>query len=484
MPNFLKTELNWLDDIQERIDRVFINQLTHEGRFCELYTDKDGNTRPVGIWGWNTWCGIHDLTPLVGSDVHDIVRDTLDEGLSRPEPGTGLLPHSVPIDSDGRIGYREGRENVYYRTYSGVHGEDYCLDNIICWAKMALEFFLYTRDRSWLSQDKLQTIEKSTDYILDNLRGEYNPNLIESGIEGDWTENTDWHADNSNNNVCMIQCLRQLAEVESIFGRTGKEKRYRQAEKEIKSAFLLPAEEGGFWDSGRGYFLHGNDARGQRVYGHDYFESTANYMALLLGIPSRNQSERIWHYLEANPEIESPLPVLTNHLPRKNARRENYGQSITNGDVWLTLGAHAAVARLRSGYVGQASGMYRAIMGFERREGTIHNSIFMDWTHDGKWSPEIGNYGSLITPLTEGVLGLQPIAGGLRIKPCRLTGMKNLDTTAPLSYAGKNFFLDIKWRGGTSLTVTVDGKKVPTPKGHYLLRPGYPDGCRVKMVFS
>lgn len=103
MANSIASEIDWLDDIPRRIDSVFLGQLTHRNRFCELRAVEEGGNKPVGIWGWNTWCGIHDITPLVGNSVHGIMRNTFDEGLRRTEVGTGLLPHCIPIDDDGRI---------------------------------------------------------------------------------------------------------------------------------------------------------------------------------------------------------------------------------------------------------------------------------------------------------------------------------------------------------------------------------------------
>ncbi len=483
MAVFLETEAAWLDHIHQVIQTVFLNQLTHRERFCELHTDRNGVRKPVGIWGWNTWCGIHDMTPLVGESVHSIMRNTFDEGLNRTERGTGLLPHAILIDSDGRIGYCDGKERVEYRTYSGIHGEDYCLDNIICWAKMILEFFLYTRDREWFTLDKLARIERSTDYILDDLRSAYNPALIESGIEGDWTENTNWHADNSNNNVCMVQCLDQLVQVESIFGRDAQSERYQAIGREIRSHFCAGVDEGGFWLADKGFFIHGNDGAGKRTYGERYFESTANYFSILWDVASPRQADGIWRYLDLHPEIELPYPVLTNHNPRDSARRMNYGHTVTDGDIWLTLGSHAAAARLRSGHRSKATEMYRAIVEYERREGTIHNNIYPDGTSNLSWSPEIGNYGSLFTPLVEGVLGIRPIDQGLLVQPLALEGMRHLRTMIPLSYAGKAFHLDISWKAGRRPSVVVNGRKQRTTGNGYLLPPDFDDGSVVKMSF-
>jgi len=136
---------------------------------------------------------------------------------------------------------------VEYRTYGGIHGEDYCLDNIICWAKMILEFFLYTRDDRWVTAEKLSAVEESTDYIINHMRTRSNPSLVETGVEGDWTENTDWNADNSNTNACLIHCLSLLVETERALGHKAKVKKYEVIKEEIRQNFNPDIHKGGFW---------------------------------------------------------------------------------------------------------------------------------------------------------------------------------------------------------------------------------------------
>ena len=480
MPRYYDSDVDFFAHVNARIESVFFDQLTFNGRICEVHSTPDGGKRPVGIWGWNTWCGIHDLPPLVDASFRRVLEATIDEGLQRPEPGTGLLPHAVPIDSDGRIGYVEGKPKVHYRTYDGVHGEDYCLDNIICWAKMALELFLYTRNRRWFTLEKLSVIERSTDYILTHFTSQYNEHLIQSGIEGDWTENTNWHADNSNNNVCMVNCLDLLAEVEKVFGRDSRSTKYLDASRNIREEFRKDSRAGGFWLEGR-WFLHGNDGTGGRVYGDRYFESTANYFSILWDIADRSQEKLIFSYIDSNPGIEHPFPVLTNHLPRDNARRMNYGYTVTDGDVWLTLGAHAAVARLRRGYQSQATRMYRAIVEYEKKEGTIHNNIRQDGSANEVWSPEVGNYGSLFTPLVEGVMGLRPVADGLIIDPRPLEGMTRFRTLVPLNYSGKQFALSLSFGRGGRRVAKIDGRTVWRGRGGFVLSPDFDDGSHVSI---
>ena len=478
MERHYESDVDFYAHVNSRIESVFLNQLTFSGRICEVHSTPEGAKRPVGIWGWNTWCGIHDLAPLTDCSFHKILGATIDEGLSRPEPRTGLLPHAVPIDRDGRIGYLDGEPKVHYRTYGGVHGEDYCLDNIISWAKMALELFLYTRDRRWLTTEKLSVIEKSTDYILKHLTPMYNGHLIESGVEGDWTENTDWHADNSNNNVSMVNCLDLLVEVEEIFGRESKKREYLSTSETIRDEFRKDSDHAGFWIDG-GWFLHGNDGTGQRIYGDRYFESTANYFSILWSIADHRQEKQIFEYINSHPEIESPYPVLTNHRPRNNARRMNYGRTVTDGDVWLTLGAHAAVARLRSGYNSRATQMYRSIVEYEEREGTIHNNIYQDGSANEVWSPEVANYGSLFTPLVEGVMGLKPVANGLIIDPRPLEGMTRFRTKSPLSFSGKKFTLSVRFGRKANAVGKIDGRVVWRGAKSFILPPDFEDGARI-----
>jgi hypothetical protein len=161
----------------------------------------------------------------------------------------------------------------------------------------------------------------------------------------------------------------------------------------------------------------------------------------------------------------------------------NYGHTVTDGDVWMTLGAHAMAARLRMGYAERATDMYRAIINYELDHGTIHNSIFADGSADEKWDPEIGNYGSIFTPLVEGVLGLKPTSGGLLIGPVPLHGMRNLRFLAPLAYAGKYFGLEVNWRGGSRSLATLDGERLESVEGGVLLDPDFDDGSEVKIVY-
>ena len=484
MAEFIDSDVNWFDHIYSRIQNVFIDRLTYQGCFARVHCpDESSPTKYHSeIRGWNTWCGIHDMIPLAEPDTCQIMRSTFDLGLRHIEPETGLFPYSIRIGPQGVIG-----SAIEYRTHGGAHGEGYNIDNIICWAKMILEFVLYTRDLQWFTAEKLLIVENSINYILKNLRKGYNPYLITAGIEGDWTENTNWEGDNANVNANMHHCLQLLAAVENLFGSVEKVEKYLQAADEISLAYNLLSSRGGFWDEKRGYYIHGNDGTGKRVYGDDYFETSANIFSILWGMADQERTSLIWEFIDSYPEIELPYPALTNLYPRSSPRRPDYGHTPGNGDIRFTLGAHAAVARLECGYAEKATQMFKAILNYELKEGTMHNNIYPDGSSNPDCSPEMANYGSLFTILIEGLLGLRPTSEGLLIHPYPLGGMSYLKILKPFYYAGKPFYIEVKF-GGPKL-VRVKMKAVARPaqdikESAFILRPYFPSGATIAMEYG
>ncbi|NMC07583.1 MAG: hypothetical protein GYA24_20385, partial [Candidatus Lokiarchaeota archaeon] len=399
----ISSNLPWLDGIPGRIQSVYLGKLFKNGVYNEihctykrfLWWKRLVSSEHVGVWGWNSWCGIHAFPLLTGGELAGIYKATVDTGFDRTEPSTGLLPHAV-LHKDGAFG-----SQTEYRCYGGQHGESYNLDNMLCWAKMAMEYFLIAGDKRWFTPAKLATIISTVNHVLDASRERFNPLLVEAGVEGDWTECTDWTLDNANVNVNLIETLRLLLESQVLLGEKGTDRDYHGTRDALIAAFNAPVKDGGFWDSAAGHYIHGNDGKGETVHGEAYFESTANYFALLWGIAPESIRRRIWDYIDAHRvPLELPWPVLTNLGPRTGARRKNYGRTVTNGDVWMVLGAHAAAARLQDGYIKEGTQMYKAIVDYEAREGVLHNCLYpASKSVNDSWDPEIANYGALYAPL-------------------------------------------------------------------------------------
>ncbi len=190
----LNSNISWLNSIPHSIETVFLGKLLYHGVFNEIHDTyrkrffkrKLIKAEPVGVWGWNSWCGIHTFPLLTGLTINQILTATYDVGFQRTESSTGLLPHAIVHDK-GVFG-----SQLTYKCYDGIHGEGYNLDNILCWAKMAMEYFLITNDRQWFTSEIFGKITHTIDYILENFRGKFNSALIYAGIEGDWTECTNW----------------------------------------------------------------------------------------------------------------------------------------------------------------------------------------------------------------------------------------------------------------------------------------------------
>ncbi len=448
----ISSDATWLHALPDRIRSVYLGKLLANEVFNEIHNTykhsllgkkKLVEAKHVGVWGWNSWCGIHVLPLLVGSRIGEICRNTIDVGFTHLEPSTGLLPHAV-LHENGIFGSR-----TEHKCYGGAHGEDYNLDNMICWAKMAMEYFLITGDKDWYLK-RQPVIQHTFDFILEHFRADFNPDLIEVGIEGDWTECTNWRFDNANVNVNMIEALRLLVACMSLAGQdAGAIDRYEKTRVSMRAAFTRDIRDGGFWLPDRGYYAHGNDGKGHVVYGDSYFESTTNYLSVLWEIASPEHEKHMWEFLDAhvNP-IELPYPVLTNYLPRTGARRNAYGRTVTNGDVWMVLGSHAAAARLQAGpnHVSQGTRMYKAIIDYEAREKVLHNCIYpVSKRVNDSWDPEIGNTGALYAGLVHGVLGVKLRSGGLEFNIVGLTGMKRLSMS--FFFQGTRVELDVAFDG-------------------------------------
>nr|MDO8113127.1 hypothetical protein [Candidatus Sigynarchaeota archaeon] len=475
----LHSNLSWLDAIAGKIKSVYLDKLYHDGVYNEIHCDykksflgkrKLISSAFVGIWGWNSWCGIHTFPVITGGELASIYKRTVDAGFARTEPSIGLLPHAV-VHENGVFGSR-----TEFKCSGGAHGEGYNLDNMLCWAKMAMEYFLTTND-PWFTVEKFTIITHTVDYMLDYFRGKYDPVLVEAGIEGDWTECTDWELDNADVNANMIETLRLAIECQALLGKPGTGKDYKAVRDQMIAAFNKPVQQGGFWDPAARHYIHGNDGRGDIVHGDKYFEATANYFALLWHIAPIENRKQLWKYInEHRKPIEMPYPVLTNYLPRTGARRKNYGSTVTNGDVWMVLGAHAAAARLQDGFIPEGTAMYKAIVDYEASEGVLHNCIYPKRnTVNDSWDPEIANYGALWAPLVLGVLGIVPRAAGLEFNITGLEGLASLGMT--FFFDGYLHRLLASWTNGkfTSSEISREGVLVgKTSAGRFLLARGDP----------
>lgn len=460
----VESDLDWLNRIPSKIQEVFLDKLYHHGVFNELYNKYKRTwfgkrkllwTKPVGVWGWNSWCGIHTFPLLTGPSIGTIYKKTVEVGLDNLEEGTGLLPHAVLHSGLDVNTMKNGfAKNPTYKCYGGEHGEAYNLDNILCWAKMAMEYFLATNDKEWFDQGTFRRITTSIDYILDHLRDKFNPSLVYIGVEGDWTENNDWVGDSGNVNVNMLRTLELAMQCQELLEYKGTDLDYSEISNDIYDNFNKAVDEGGLWDEEHGYYVCGNDGKGTMVHGDTFFESTVNYFSILWDLAPDGYQERIWDYVNKHRDnLELPYPVLTNLKPRTGARRKNYGKTVTNGDIWMVLGSHAAAARLQSGYIKEGTEMYKIIVEYDKTRGCLHNNLYQDGSANMSWDPEIGNNGAYFAGLVLGVLGIKLRARGLEFNVTGLEGLKKLAMN--LFFNMEKLEIHVNWNEGKMETISI-----------------------------
>jgi hypothetical protein len=456
------SNIKWIDTIPEKIRTIYMGKLLNNNVFNEIHNKYKrkffkrvlASSTHVGVWGWNSWCGIHTFPILIGEDVAEIYKNTVQVGFDRCEDKTGLLPHAI-IHRNGIFG-----SEITHMCYGGANGESYNFCNILCWAKMAMEYYLISGDREWFTDKIITTITKTLDYILNNYRDKFNPKLVYAGVEGCWTECTDWVLDNANVNVNMLNALQLVIECQKLLKKKYSSLDYQAIYIEIKSNFNKPLNEGGFWqeitENGTicGFYGHGNNGKGSEVHGDKYFESTTNYFALLWGIVDDDKRDKLWKYINLHQdELEKPYPVLTNLYPRTGARRKNYGNTVTNGDIWMVLGAHAAAARLQDNFIKIGTEMYQTIVNYEKEHGVLHNCIYQNGRVNDSWDPEVANYGALFAPFALGILGIVPKANGIEFNIKPLTDLTNISTK--LYVFGKPIEVSIQWKNGNLISVRI-----------------------------
>ncbi|MHA1682900.1 MAG: hypothetical protein ACTSUE_18320 [Promethearchaeota archaeon] len=480
----IKSNLGWFDKVPGKIKEIYLDQLRWNGAFNEVHLKykkplfgkrKVTERTFAGVWGWNSWCGIHTFPLLCGPGIMDIYKATVDVGFTHLEGGTGLLPHAV-IHENGIFA-----SQPTYKCYGGIHDEAYNLDNMLCWAKMAMEYFLATTDKIWFDETKLGIVCTTVDYILDNLMEKYNPQLVYTGIEGDWTENTNWEGDNANTNANMLDTLDLLIKCESLLGQKVGKHDYQESYDQIWHSFNNDVSEGGLWCDEKGYYVHGNDGKGGKIYGDTYFESTVNYLSMLWNIVPDDHASKIWSFIDMHhDEIELPFPVLTNYKPRVNARRMHYKKTVTNGDIWMVLGAHAAAARLQYGYLKDGTAMYKAILDYLSAKGYLHNNIYPDGKVNDSWDPEVANNGAMFAPITFGILGVKYHAQGLEFNLMNLIGLESLEMD--FFFDGKKHSIIVKWGDGefTRATISDGSSERTSTRRNFILKRG--DGVQFLRV--
>lgn len=289
----------------------------------------------------------------------------------------------------------------------------------------------------------------------------------------------------------FYESLKVMAELELALGNAGRAEELRSLRPKVREAFNKT-----FWDEKAGRYIGWIDANGKR---QDFGFTTVNTMALAFGLADGDRAERVLAWLDGDRTVEgddstgkdiyglgiaprvntvearrgTPPPVNTwngavNIEPGGNGE---FGQQIQNGGAILFTSYYDLHARQKSRGPDGIMSHWRGIEGeFSKdqlRRDPSNNFGFCEIVGITREFPESG-----LVPyfFIDGLLGMRPVAEGLRIAP-QLPKDWPSATVRDFYFAGKNYTITADARArepvarGTDITVPAIGAWLLTPEG-------------------
>jgi hypothetical protein len=323
------------------------------------------------------------------------------------------------------------------------------------------QFYLQTRDRNFLEEQDPKTGEtvlakarRAMDYQLQNLGGKSGL-LTASDPEIDGTAaskgNNYWDfwlfgGQSAYDNAFFYESVRWMAEFEEALGNEAEAKTLRDLRPLVKRRFNET-----FWDGKKGRYIGWIASDGRP---HDYGFPFVNLTAIAWGLADEAHAAGIFEWLDGKRIIEGETSTGKDIYAFRFAPRSNtidaasgnprmvntwnggldvepggnaaFGQQIQNGGAIFYVSFYDLMARLR------ARGMADAM---ERMDGILAEAAIDEIRRDPanmrghsdivgilREFPESG-----LVPLffLDGVLGIEPVARGLRIHPSLPPGWKD-----------------------------------------------------------
>jgi len=288
----------------------------------------------------------------------------------------------------------------------------------------------------------------------------------------------------------FYESLKVMAELESALGNEGRAAELRALRPKVREAFNAT-----FWDDKAGRYIGWIDANGKR---QDFGFTVVNLMALAHGLADKERAERVLTWLDGGRAVEgddstgkdiyafgfaprsntvearrgTPPPVNTwngavNIEPGGNGE---FGQQIQNGGAiffpsYYDLHARQAV-RGAEGIMGRWRGIETEFSKDQLRRDPSNKFGFCEIVGITREFPESG-----LVPyfFIDGLMGMRPVAKGLRIAP-QLPKDWPSATVRDFFFAGKNYTITAE--AGVAEPV-IRGAEITVPAtGTWLLTPG------------
>jgi len=323
------------------------------------------------------------------------------------------------------------------------------------------QVYLQTRDRAFLDAQDPKTKEsvldkarRAMDYQIKTLGGETGLlTITDPEIDGTPGSKGDNYWDfwlfggkSAYDNAYFYESLRWMAELEEAVGNGGRARELRELRPLVKKRFNET-----FWDEGKGRYIGWIDSGGKT---YDYGFTFVNLPAVAWGLADEARAKKIFDWLDGRRVVAGDTSTGKNiysfgFAPRSNTIDAStlspqmintwngalkpqpggnaaFGEQVQNGGAIFYTSYYDLMARLRSGGIAYAMGRMDGILAEaaidEIRRDPANNQGCSDIVGILREFPESG-----LVPLffLNGVLGLEPVAGGLRIHPALPPGWKD-----------------------------------------------------------
>ena len=263
------------------------------------------------------------------------------------------------LQASGRILPRfchDTGDNIVPGTYNPATGFyevgwGYLLDSQADYPINVAEQFDLTGDVEWLRSHKVPC-ERTLKWLMDRDRD--NDGLVEmmtdshtQGKSSDWIDIVYASGENALVNAALYEALKLWTEREEILGDSVQAEAYRAAALKLKTAFIKPISEGGFWDPDKGWFAYWRNTDGS-IHGNNLV-TPVNFCAVAYGLCTDEQRQRVLATIETKARAENLFHWPLCYLPYPQGEgRDNVFPTYENGDIFLSWGGMAMRAYAKS----------------------------------------------------------------------------------------------------------------------------------------
>lgn len=365
------------------------------------------------------------------------------------------------LQPSGRVYSRwhhDSGDNVAPGTYDPVTGYYDCgwgvlLDSQTDYPINVAEQFDLTGDKPWLQGQK-EPCERALNWLL--ARDSDGDGLVEALTDShtqqkssDWIDIVWASGENALVNAKLYYALELWAEREEILGDTAQAATYRTAAAKLKSAFIKPVSQGGFWDPAKGWFIYWRNKDGS-LHGNNLV-TPVNFCAVAYGLCTDDQRQRVLSGIETRMRQENLFHWPLCFLPF--AADEGGGgpfPTYENGDIFLSWGEVAV--RAYAGYDPAIAVAYVKRLLTQYQTDGLSAQRYFRATQQATGDDILAGNCMTVVGLYRDIYGVRPQWNRLMVDPHLTPALEGTRLVYPLR--GQSYSLLL---GAARSSVTVDG---------------------------